>query len=54
MGIRGRVKLKDDDIHVKTTKELKEAAVRLAELEGRTLSNWLEKVIRQEVKKAKE
>jgi len=50
--VRGRHKLKDDDIHVKTTKELKEAAVRLAEKEGRSLSNWLEKVIKQEIEKA--
>jgi predicted HicB family RNase H-like nuclease len=52
MAIRGRQKLKDDDIHVKTTKELKESAVALAEKEGRTLSNWLEKLIRQEIDKA--
>jgi predicted HicB family RNase H-like nuclease len=52
MTIRGRHKLKDDDIHVKTSRELKEAAVSLAEKEGRTLSNWLEKIIKQEIEKA--
>jgi predicted HicB family RNase H-like nuclease len=50
--IRGRRKLKDEDIHIKTSRELKEAALALAEEEGRSLSNWLEKVIRQEIEKA--
>ena len=52
---RGGLKMaKDSYMHIRINSELKEQAQKLAEADGRDLTNWITWLIRKEIEKAAE
>jgi predicted HicB family RNase H-like nuclease len=45
--------VKSETIHIRISKDLKDAAERAAEKENRSLSNWIETAIRNALEKSK-
>jgi predicted HicB family RNase H-like nuclease len=44
--------MKGTHLHIRITEELKAQAQELADKDGRTLTNWIEWIIKQEIEKA--